>query len=560
VPAPPWSCEDARLEERLLAWVSSHPESPPLAAVTRSLADLVELEESFHRSSTPAMAVQTLDGRLEETWRAAGEAAGLAAAVPLQRRKDNEVYEDVLLLGATRAEVLEVDRGRLEEILRDVEPWFRLFEALARRRWPERTEIGALELFEEVLPMWSEIGRVVAHPPPPGVETPIALDPLGLPEIADLACLRRAVWSRLQRALSTATGDCRLATGELLSLVAELPPRYTPRLGPCLFLQPADPAGDLWVLNRIFEGTGRYASRVTPLLPDALRRRFLEPLVARATLRDGRDGEEEIDLLDLVSSRGDTLNVHSVQTRRVLVLPGEPSPVPPDRRVDPSELRVRWAGTTPELIDATGRRLLPIHLGAAALAYMPPLITFLAMFGPGEVRPLEPPRSRRRSGDVEILDRVVLGRLVLARRRWIVPADVLRKALKLPPARSFAAITRLRREHGIPPAVFIIERVRFGSEVEVFKPQYLDLRSPSFCELLEMILGESDKPLLLEEMLPVPEDFPRDTAGAGWAVELQVDTFSLGSFRAGPVSVKPPVLSCESCEGTGGSTGREDEA
>lgn len=542
VPVPPWSCEDARLEERLLAWVSGFPESPSLAAVTRSLADLVELEESFHRSSTPATAIQTIESRLEETWRAAAEAAGLAPAVPLQRRKDNEVYEDVLLLGATGAEGLEVSRGRLEEVLRDVEPWFRLvdfftprhellhtFEALARRRWPERTDVGALELFEEALPMWSEIRQVVVRPPPPSAEAPIAFDPLRLPEIAELGALRRSVWNRLQGALSTGTEERCLATGELLSIVADLPPRYAPRLGPCLFLQPADLAGESWVLNRIFEGTGRYGSRLTPILPDALRRRFLEPLVARSTLRDG---EEEIDVLDLVSSRGDTLNVHAVQTRRVLVLPGEPSPVPPERRVDPSELRVRCAGNAPELVDATGRRLLPVHLGAATLAYMPPLITFLALFGPGEVRPLEPPRSRRRSGDVEILDRVVLGRLVLARRRWIVPADMLRKAVQLPPSQAFAAITRLRQDHGIPPAVFVIERVRFGTEVEVFKPQYLDLRSPSFCELLELIVRESDKPLVLEEMLPTPEAFPRDTAGVGWAVELQMDTFSLGSFRA----------------------------
>ncbi len=534
--APPWSCEDARLEQRLLAWVGGVGESPPLDALARSLGVLVELEESLPGSLAPAATVRDIESRLEETWRAAREAAGLAGSVSLQRRKDNEVYEDVLLLGASQGESLEVGRERLEEAVRDAAPWFRLvalfaprhellhtFAALARRRWPENAEIGALELFEEVLPLWPEIRRLVANPPSPTAAAVTAFNPLGLLEIEALGGLRQAVWSRLRELLPPGPGECRLAAGELRALTACLPRRYQSRLGPCLFLQPADLAGERWVLNRVFEGTGRYASRVTPLLPAALRRRFIEPLISRSTLRD-EDGE--IDLLDLVSSRGDTLNVHAVQTRRVLVLPGEPSPVPAERRVDPSELRVRCTDDLPVLVDGTGRRLLPVHLGAASLAYMPPLVTFLSLFGVGEVRPLALPRSRRRQGEAELLDRVVLGRLVLARRRWIVPAAVLRKAVELPPTRAFAALARFRQDHDLPPTVFAIERVRFGTGIEVFKPQYLDLRSPSFCELLAMILRGGDEPLVLEEALPAPDAYPGDTAGERWAVELQLDTLS----------------------------------
>src|SRR5262249_37502878 len=102
---------------------------------------------------------------------------------------------------------------------------------------------------------------------------------------------------------------------------------------------------------------------------------------------------------------------------------------------------------------------------------------------------------------------------------------------QLSPSRAFAAFARFRRAHGIPPAVFAIERVRFGSEVEVFKPQYLDLRSPSFCELLRVILREGDETLVLEEALPIPGAFPRDATGEGWAVEIQLDSFSSAPFR-----------------------------
>ena len=537
--ALPWSGEAPRLEERLLAWVSRFPEAPRLAPVATALRGLVELENSFPESAEPAIAVQALEARLEEAWRAAREAAGLDAAEPLRRSKENEVYEDVLLLGAPQPEMVEASRRHLREILRDVEPWFRLtdlfsvryellhtFAALARRRWPGQEEAGALELCAEALPLWPEVRRMIANLPAPGLEDAPRFDPLGLPEIAELHRLRQEVWRDLRGCLRPGAEESRLPAGDLSDLAGSLPPHYFPPLGPCLFLQPAGAAGDLWVLNRVFEGTGRYESRFTPVLPDALRRRYVEPLVARSLLRIGGEGEEA-ELLDLVSSRGDTLNTHAVQTRRVLALPGEPLSLPPERRVDPGELRVRWAGPLPELRDAAGRRVLPIHLGAAALAYMPPLITFLALFGPGELRPQTPPRESRRQGDVEILDRVVLGRLVLARRRWIVPAARLRRIFDAPPWRALAELDRWRRAQGIPAVAFCIERVRFGPRIEVFKPQYLDLRSPSFCELLEGIVRDGGEALVLEEMLPSPEAFPRDLDGERWAVELQVDSLGL---------------------------------
>lgn len=537
LPVLPWFPQDAWLEERLSAWLAGPDRSPGIAAVARPLNELLGLEAELARSREPAACIRALERRLEEVWTAARQAAGLSRPVPLARRKENELYEDVVLLGTPGPESLAVDREALREVVRDAEPWFRIvdlfaprhellhtFTALAKRRWPERREVPALELFAEVLPHWAEIRRRVAGSSQPGADSAVAFDPLGLPEIAELGRLRHSVWSRLRDRLQAREGGSLLEVADLQALAAELPAACSPRLGPCLFLQPADAEGRSWMLNRIFEGTGRYASRITPLLPSAVRETFLAPLLARSTAAGG----EAVELLDLVSSRGDSLNVHAIQTHRVLTLPGEPAPLPLERQVDPGELRIRWREElTPELVDGKGHRLLPVHLGATALAYMPPWIVFLAQFGPGEVKPLIPPRPGRRQGDIEVLDRVTLGRLILVRRRYRVPAAVLREVLKPPSSRAFAALDAWRRGQELPASLFLLERVQFGDRTEVRKPQFLDFRSPSFCRLLAAALPSGDEELVFEEVLPSPEAFPRDPGGEAWAVEIQLDTLAV---------------------------------
>jgi hypothetical protein len=544
LPVPPWSAQDLRLEERLPECLRRFPEDAGLAAVAEPLAGIVALEDGFPEAVDPAGTAREIERQLDTAWHAALAAAGLPAGARQHRRKPDEVYEDVLLLGGGTGplpeSLVEVCGTRLREALRCVEPWFRLVDlrapryellhtlaALARRRWPSRQAIGALDLFQEARPFWRQIRDLIASPASLDPLDRPAFNPLGLPEIEELDGLRREVWRELPRLLREDGEGSRISATELQALLEPLPPQYAPAVGPCAFLQPADSTGDTWVLNRIFEGTGRYASRFTPVMPADLRLRFTEQMASLSTLGEG---EEEIELLDLLSSDGDTLNVHAIQTRRVLSLPGEPLSLAAGREVSPGELQVRLDGPSPLpfLTDGAGRRLMPVHLGGAALAHTPPLITFLALFGPGELRPIPVPRNTRLRGEVKALDRVTLGCVVLARRRWVVPAPLLSGIAGLPPSRAFAALDRWRRAGGIPERVFAIEKVRFGAEVETYKPQYLDFTSPSFCELLLGALPRtSDPSLTLEEMLPAPEAFPRDGDGERWAVELQADSLGL---------------------------------
>jgi hypothetical protein len=244
------------------------------------------------------------------------------------------------------------------------------------------------------------------------------------------------------------------------------------------------------------------------------------------------DGEPA-DLLDLMWSRGDTLNVHAVQTARVLAIPGETL----DRRaaepVALRDLRVSLDGTggLPRLADACGRRVLPVHLGSTASSLMSFLIQFLAQWGPGEVRPPVSPVSSRREGSVQILERLTAGCLVLARRRWVASLgeDLRRESAVASEEEAFAALNRWRLEHDLPERLFWIEKTHYDLVGDVYKPQYLDFTSPLFVEVFRSALRTNSDPLAFEEMLPVSSDLPRGPGGERWAVELQLDTLPLGA-------------------------------
>src|SRR4029077_3520244 len=100
-------------------------------------------------------------------------------------------------------------------------------------------------------------------------------------------------------------------------------------VGGCFFLQPADRSCHRWVMNRLYEGTGRYGSPFTPAMDAEARQAYAAHLTARSW--DERGDE----LLDISWSQGDTLNVHAAQTWRQLDLPGQWLDLPPSRRGAP---------------------------------------------------------------------------------------------------------------------------------------------------------------------------------------------------------------------------------
>jgi hypothetical protein len=391
------------------------------------------------------------------------------------------------------------------------------------QRWPDRREVGALELLGAIQGLWVPYIKYLLALRGPEREA-AHFNPLELAEIEELRRLRRTVRSRLTALIAPTAGESRIDVSQLAALARDLPERYAPRVGPCLFLQPADAAGRLWVLNRLNEGTGRYGSRFTAVMGEETRRRYTSHLADRAADSLG------VELLDLMCPQGDTLNVHAVQTRRVLEMPGEPSGLPAARRVSLRDLRIQRGspGEPPRVVDADGRSCLPVHLGGAAFDFLPTPLKMLSLLGPGEMSFSGLPREERRAGDVSFWDRLTLGNVVLLRKRWYVTGHGLDGLVEgAPDAEAFAAINRWRLEREIPDRVVFIERIHHESGERRYKPQYLDFTSPSFTALFRASLRENAESLTFEEMLPVPDAAPRDPRGEGWAIELMLDTLAL---------------------------------
>ncbi|HEY3571440.1 MAG TPA: lantibiotic dehydratase [Thermoanaerobaculia bacterium] len=536
----PWPGNEPHLEVRLLDHLRSLPAEAGLAPAIAALDRLTGLERGFPEAADPVGSVREIDRALDDLWRAAAPLAGIGPGIERWRNRPGDVCEDVLLTPALPGEdgVLRISGREVREIARSAEPWARLtafqghrldllhtLGALLERRWPGRGEVGFLELFAAAQPLWKEYRKLASS----GADLwSSAFNPFGLQEVAALAGLRTEIWTSLRETLRGLPPDEPLPPGTLERLAARIPERWASPLGPCLFVQPASPAGGLWVLNRIFEGTGRYGSRFTAAMSEETRRRYTAGYL-RAARREGDGGPAE--LLDLMWSRRDTLNVHAVQTARVLAIPGEELDPEAAEPVSLRDLRVSRDGATglPRLTDAGGRRLLPVHLGGTASALMPFLVQLLALWGPGEIRPPRSPVPARREGDLLVLDRLTSGCLVLARRRWVVSLgeELRRQVAAASGEAAFAALNRWRLEKQLPESLFWIEKTPYPLKGDVYKPQYLGFSSPLLVEVFRAALRDNGDPLTFEEMLPTAGDLPRGPGGERWAVELQVDTLAL---------------------------------
>jgi hypothetical protein len=394
-------------------------------------------------------------------------------------------------------------------------------------RWPSHREIGFLELFHEARALWNSYLRFDVGERYSNFST---FNPLGLPAVDALSGMRRALMEQARELMQASPQGSRLPRKGLAALLDSLPSRYRPLLGTCLFVQPADPEGSTWVLNRLFEGTGRYISRFSAIMEEPMRSRFVAHLTARSTF--DLDGERT-DLLDLMFTYSSMVNLRTPQTLKVLELPGESVDLPASRRVRLSDLRVQvdLAAESFRLVDTKGRRLLPVHMSSLNNVFLPTLLRFLSVFGPFETRQIFPQPPVERINDASITSRVVCGNLVLRRKRWEIPVDRIgREILDFSGVGAYEKIQTWRRENGIPQAVFVYEQMHRGANaVQSFKPQYLDFSSPSFASLFLAIARKNKHTLLFEESLPAFNDYPLDGASELRAIEFQIDSLALRS-------------------------------
>lgn len=530
---PPWPTHETDQDRKLLHFLRTLPPDAALSELAGVLERILELSDARLPASALPGAFDAIDDAVSRALEGLYRALDLPAAAshPARRRLNEDVF--LVADGGDWREVAAVSRRSAERAIASALPLLRYrtlrsnrhnflhtLEAFAAERWPGRREVGFLDVFEALRPLWRDYAQSMKASR--REKRWVSWNPLGLVSIDELQRLRKTVHDELQSRIRREGDDQVLELGDAEEVMRRIPDRYAPAIGPCLFIQPAERGRDLWVVNRLLDGTGRYSSRYTAVMDERIRERYTSHLTPRGVVQ--LDGGP-VELVDILCARADHLNSHAVQTPRVLELPGELSDLPPERRLGLQDLRVRLDRSPPVLVDSAGRRVLPVFLGTVSLMVMPMVVRFLSQFGIGEYSlayPSLPPVPR---GESQFHGRLRIGSLVVRRGRWTVdPALILGRCAGASDAELFRVVNRWRLAAGIPDRVFVAERLPveyFG--IEVHKPQYLDFTSPSFIQVLRAAFESREGWITIEEMLPTPGAFP-GRGRESWAVEVQLES------------------------------------
>lgn len=556
---PPWSTDEPHLEKAMLRELGRLPVAARLEPFLAPLARLVDLEDGILASSDPGRDLDEIGRLTDALLHAAARLAGWEVAGGRDEQR-YRLYQDVFRRPAAvrcppeeLQSLAAVRREAAEDAVRSVEPlarYTRLFDhrqdflatlgAVLGRRSPGRSSFGLFTAFEAVQDHWQDYVKFVVDAR--GSDRwGSTWNPLGLDELSDLDRFRRRARVEIERCLHDRPEGRRIDGGALDALLDRAPRGAASAPGgSCLFVQPAAADGSLWVLNRLKEGTGRFASRYTSAMSDSERRCYTADLAARAVFE--LDGEPA-ELLDIQCIQGDTLNVHARQTPRLLTLPGAASELPAARRRSLRDLVVTLGEDgRPQLRDRDGQRYLAAHLGGGYQDYMPTVVKFLSLFGPSEMGAVFPPPWTRRQGSLVISERTLIGNVVIHRKSWTAATADLRSLVeRLADAEALERLNRWRLEHGIPERVFLREAVPHPYAGRRYRPQYLDFTSPGLTTICRSAIESDARSITLVEMLPGPEAFPRDAAGRAWAVELLLDSLALAPPSWAPSRHEPPA-------------------
>jgi hypothetical protein len=537
---PPWPTHEVHLERRMLAFLRSI-DAPELQELGDLLERLVERELAHANEPLPERSVTAIHQALGDFVQ---EVEHLDAS-SCQVGRGELLYEDVVLLPSEEAgtgiDLYRISSAEVEEILSNAELIWRFASVFNHRhdflhtlaafwaeRWPGQREIAFLDLFDAAHELWKDYLRF---------DHRLRNDELGSFNPLQLAAIDRL--GDLRCELSAKAGDlfeggpsgCHLPREKFKEILAGIPPRYRPLLGCSVFVQPTTADAEEWVLNRLFEGTGRYLSRYIAGFPEPARSSIAAHFEERSIIEvEG----EPAELLDIMFTQGSMVSLRVPQTTRVVEFPGERIDLPAERRVRLSDLEVQVDLTAESfrVVDSRGYRLIPVHMSSLNFPFVPLLQRFLSIFGPYETRQIFPRPQPVTAGTVQVSDRLLCGNLVVRRKRWQAATETIRDHVgdlrNASDNETFQRVDHWRRAIGLPARVFLYEQMhRDGDVVQSFKPQYLDFSSPSYTSLFLSILGKQGTRTMFEEPLPSFSEFPVDDEHARRALELQIDSLAL---------------------------------
>ncbi|MGQ0839634.1 lantibiotic dehydratase [Actinokineospora sp.] len=444
--------------EALAGWLAAHGDH-----------DLAVLLDDAHAATarfadTPASARPEALRALTDRWQTLGAAAGVDLAdVPV-------LTEDVVLpRPRTVRAPARADLARLT-------PLFQLFDELllvrrlARHRFVARFGAGAAVPIADC----ADIVPALAD----GLADPAASE---YPDIRALAAARAAAVAAV-----VVDGDRATVPESLVAGAADLLPAWADAR-PVSYSCFVQPAGETLVLNHVYAGFGRFASRFLGRFDPAAR------AAVAARVRRTLGGAPA----QLRPVRGFNANLHPLLGGQEI---GEDAAW---ADIDTAELAlVHDLGTDQLRVCHRGVPLDVLYLGFLVPYLLPdrlaPLYTDLAcgMVAPGLLAPIA------RTDGVTVQSRLSYRDVVLSRRTWRFDT-----APDVPDA---AAAARLRGRHGLPEHVFVGASGAITSMADFAryrgspKPQYVDLGNALHLRCLPKLLARHGGDARFAEALPVP--------------------------------------------------------
>jgi hypothetical protein len=515
----PWTDDEIQLETVLLRWLTQTTIPPEMQDFVMTLRHLVDLAAELPSSADPEARVTEMRHLLE----CLIQHAEAAASVPKARRRaarpaDLTLHHDVFLqprsAGACPLVIGDRDSVRpVSESVRSIARLSRLLDLRVDFRRSlgilMRKEFGAtatpvLQVFARSLNLWKTYAGLRFAAFNTG-KRPLVFNPYNAWWGEPIGEYRRQARGALSDSLKPAPdGDSLLLNPEDVDKIADrCLLKDETEMDECgIHIQPVDENGKQWVLNSLYEGTGRGFSRFLPLLPDEASHPLTESL-RQKTAFDTRTGR--VVLLDCYSTHNGTIDLHYPQTMKCLVMPGARLSIPEAEATAPDALlMVVNENGLPEIRSRSGEKIVPVRLGMSSEAHASVFVKFLCAFGPADIVPILPDFPEKLESGVTRYRRILMENIVLCREAWNVPAGMLSFVTDNEP--KLEILRRLQsflEKNNVPGRVFIRERrERTGGHAHV-KRQFIDWSSPTFLEIAAEIIAKAPmSDIYLQEMLP----------------------------------------------------------
>ncbi|PTL78728.1 lantibiotic dehydratase [Vitiosangium sp. GDMCC 1.1324] len=326
--------------------------------------------------------------------------------------------------------------------------------------------------------------------------------------------LREEFILRVREELSREQPVWEIPRDWLKSLVERLPASYSAPWASFSYMAQVVPGEQpLLVLNEAYSGHGQFLARFAALTGGLDARN--NPLCQGMLETERRLLPPGHSLAELLGVFGFNACLHPRMTSQLLAYPGSwPEPgeegvlrLPELRLVhDPETERLR-------LLAKDGTELHPVYLGLLVPRLTPPLYQFLLQFGEVGKYPLpfwnliDARRPPQEEGHIRHYPRMMLGRLVLGRRRWLMPRELLPRTNPGSPGfGELLELNRWRERHGLPKQVFVRAGRGRGRTRDVErKPQFIDFENAFLLRLLDRQIEHVEQMLTVEEALPGPD-------------------------------------------------------